>query len=303
MPTSTRTDPHRPSVLEPADYVLVGFADTHAEEGYTEWLWETYCAALEIDVPDDRSDRDLPEDLEWDGSTESFGSGWGREPWSCAVCGHGGVRYWTYFLHKPSGEVIGVGRDCATKCNLTSRSEMEHKQAREHRRILKIRERWMAVDQDREIAFAFAADEVENGRYGFEGMRHSFVSKIRRYGSTSDRFVRAIMRDMARTERREEEKAAQDAERKPVVEGRIEITGEVLSTKWQENDFGGREVMTVADDRGFLVWGSVPSAISNVERGDRVTFTATVEKSDRDECFGFFKRPSKADFIEEVANV
>jgi hypothetical protein len=71
----------------------------------------------------------------------------------------------------------------------------------------------------------------------------------------------------------------------------------VLSVKWQENDFGGREVMTVKDDRGFLVWGSTPHAIDSVQKGDRVRFVANVERSDRDETFGFFKRPRKAEVV------
>jgi hypothetical protein len=54
--------------------------------------------------------------------------------------------------------------------------------------------------------------------------------------------------------------------------------------------------MTVRDDRGFLVWGSVPAALGGIEQGDRVQFNATVTKSDRDETFGFFKRPTKAQF-------
>jgi len=53
----------------------------------------------------------------------------------------------------------------------------------------------------------------------------------------------------------------------PVDAGR-EATGwpsrEWSSVNWQENDFGGREVMTAKDDEGFLVWGSTPRAIDSV---------------------------------------
>lgn len=82
----------------------------------------------------------------------------------------------------------------------------------------------------------------------------------------------------------------------PVVEGRIVIEGQVVKAYAMENDFGVREVMVVRDDRGFSVWGTVPSSI-DVEVGDKVVFTATVEVSDKDETFGFFKRPSKAQLI------
>jgi hypothetical protein len=42
------------------------------------------------------------------------------------------------------------------------------------------------------------------------------------------------------------------------------------------------------------VWGTVPASIDNVQRGALVEFTATVQVSDNDPKFGFFKRPSKA---------
>jgi len=82
-----------------------------------------------------------------------------------------------------------------------------------------------------------------------------------------------------------------------VIEGRIEICGRVVSTKWVENNFsyhGGSVLkIVVRDNRGFKVWGTCPSAIaSDVEKGTKVTFTATVTKSDKDEDFGFFKRPT-----------
>lgn len=310
MPTTTRTDVHRPSVMEPADYTLVGYADDHVEDGYVEWLIEDFYAALGLPVNPEahhghkmgQSNDHLPE--------AEDPAAWATEHGRCAHCGKTGIRYWTYFLHTPSGKLVGVGRDCGMRMGLSSRSELEHREAARDRRIKGAREAWLAADTDRLIAFEFARHMVEiEANYGYEGMRHTFISRVRRYGSVSDKFVRATMRDMARTERREEERAAQAALDKPVIEGRIEILGEVLSSKWQDNDFGGRNVMTVRDDRGFKVWGSVPASLEHAAdqievdgdyglKGRRVRFTATITKSDRDETFGFFKRPSKAAFVE-----
>lgn len=96
----------------------------------------------------------------------------------------------------------------------------------------------------------------------------------------------------------EEEARANLPEPTPVVEGKIEITGTVIKDDMKYYDDNARHVMTVVDDRGFKVWGTVPRSIdTEVERGTRVTFTATVSKSDRDETFGFYKRPSKAQVI------
>ena len=79
-------------------------------------------------------------------------------------------------------------------------------------------------------------------------------------------------------------------------EGRVEITGIVLALKMQQSEYGETLKMLVQDDRGFRVWGTVPLSL-DCNREDRVRFTATVQQSDKDAKFGFFKRPSKASVL------
>jgi hypothetical protein len=86
----------------------------------------------------------------------------------------------------------------------------------------------------------------------------------------------------------------------PVIEGKIQITGKVIGKDIKDYEQYTRYVMTVLDDRGFKVWGTIPSAIHGVIVGDRITFSATVEKSSQDETFGFYSRPTKAKVIEAV---
>lgn len=121
--------------------------------------------------------------------------------------------------------------------------------------------------------------------------------------------------------------AAERAAATPVPEGREVITGEFVGWKWATGyGYNAPEVLKiiVKDDRGFKVFGSMPSSLSDelfarwynakaAELGDdfaardygpdvylknskgvRVTFTATLERSRDDELFGFFKRPTKA---------
>ena len=98
-------------------------------------------------------------------------------------------------------------------------------------------------------------------------------------------------------------KGAQEAEyeaAEPCPTGRVAITGDVLTTKLQEGYYGDTWKMLIKDDRGFKVWGSIPSSL-DVSRGDRVTFMAAVEPSEDDEKFGFFKRPTKALHLDEEA--
>lgn len=94
----------------------------------------------------------------------------------------------------------------------------------------------------------------------------------------------------------EDEKSLRDeahANGDDVPQGRQVITGEILAQKMQDSLYGETLKMLVQDDRGFRVWGTVPSSLRAV-RGDRVTFTATIQQSEKDAKFGFFKRPSKA---------
>jgi hypothetical protein len=99
---------------------------------------------------------------------------------------------------------------------------------------------------------------------------------------------------------------------------KLVIEGEVLKVTVREYTLpygGGVSAtlkVTVKDDRGFVVWGTLPAAIEQVARGaageqwhdketiewlkgKRVRFTATVEA--REAGFGVFKRPSKGEVL------
>lgn len=106
--------------------------------------------------------------------------------------------------------------------------------------------------------------------------------------------ARAYDKHLEHAERKaERERERADEVRVPCPVGRVTVVGVVVSVDTKDTDFGTRYVMTVRDDSGFTVWGSQPSAL-DPSVGDRIEFTASVERSDRDECFGFYKRPSKA---------
>lgn len=97
---------------------------------------------------------------------------------------------------------------------------------------------------------------------------------------------------------REAERAAEAKVAAP--SGRMVVEGTVVSVKEQTNDFGTRLVMTVkveAEGGVWLAWGTVPSGLGDVVPGARVRFTGTVEPSDRDPAFAFFKRPAKAEKV------
>jgi len=84
-------------------------------------------------------------------------------------------------------------------------------------------------------------------------------------------------------------------------EGRVTVTGKILTVKVEDDpysEFEPRTRMLVEDDRGFRVWGTMPAAICDCERGDRVTFAAKVTPKDGDPSFGIYSRPTKARKLE-----
>lgn len=84
--------------------------------------------------------------------------------------------------------------------------------------------------------------------------------------------------------------------RTSVVIGRQVITGTVTRAYTKDTDYGTQHKAIIKDDRGFTVCGTAP--LYGLEPGDRLTFTATVEPSDGDITFGFYKRPAKAELLE-----
>lgn len=127
---------------------------------------------------------------------------------------------------------------------------------------------------------------------------------------------------------------AQSAQRKaeaqshPAPEGRVSVTGEILSARMIEGDYGTTYKILVKDDQGFKVWCSIPKAQADEafdeyyethsERntygpacwllgadgtdeegvvGRRITFMATLQPSRDDVGFAFGKRPTKGSWL------
>jgi hypothetical protein len=133
------------------------------------------------------------------------------------------------------------------------------------------------------------------------------VAKLQRYGEISEAqegFLRRLLDQIGRRREIEAERTAEKAAAAPCPEGRIEVEAEVLKVEVRETAYGDTLKMTVKHDTGYLLWGTVPGCLAifdapngeqrGLERGDGVAFTATLQPSDRDPKFGFFKRPSKA---------
>ena len=110
--------------------------------------------------------------------------------------------------------------------------------------------------------------------------------------------------------------AAERADAPDLPEGRIEITGVIVGEKVVESEFGEVRKITVKDDKGYVVYGSIPAAIENTifyewdlkddgtdikqaYVGRRLQFAAAVTPSKDDPKFGFYKRPTKPKLLDQ----
>jgi hypothetical protein len=323
MTPTARTDIHRPSAPEfdPEDYDCQGVFDLHPEEGRQD---------------EHRYRHQVITALKAQGY--SFANAPHGNSAQCSHCG-AYLRYAALMLHTPTGTLMYVGETCLdnrfdslTKdefARLRAAASLNRERRAQRERFAELCERhpvlayatyaWNIGDAGGDAARANLAPGAQ-GEGSFSWVTrtgdkietmHDIATRARQYGTVSDKQVALLERLMGWLDEAEQRRAAREIERTAKVasgvtlptEGRQVVTGEIVSISVQDNDYGVRIVMTVRDDRGFAVWGTLPrsldpghGSLDNL-RGKRCTFTAAIEASDRDPLFGFFKRPTKASYL------
>jgi hypothetical protein len=200
-----------------------------------------------------------------------------RPEGSSCICDHCGMDIMNhYIIQAADGHRFCVGSECVMKTGspgLVSEAEMAHKRlANANRRARKQEARYAEAELERTVNGGFTdAELVELER---EAEAHAYRKQLK----ASKPELAAALADSMTWEPDES-----------TYEGRREATFKML----------------VLDDRGFKVWGTIPEALFGCRTLDdlvnlRVTFTAKVEQSDRDEAFGFYSRPTKAEVIADL---
>src|SRR5208337_106414 len=133
------------------------------------------------------------------------------------------------------------------------------------------------------------------------------VGKLVKYGNISDNqkaFVSKLLGNIARRPIIEAQRKAEHEAAAPVQSGRLEVTGTVLAMKeveaYQVSRYSPETAwkLLIRLDDGSKVWGS---RFANLNKGDRIRFTATFEPSKDDPKFGFYKRPvASPDAVEAI---
>lgn len=289
--TTHRTDIHSPLNMDPTAYEYVVAMDT-VRQALAEGSIEGRAWAHDILVKLNRSE-----------SRAHHGA-------QCDHCG-AWLRYAAIMHHLPSGDFIMVGETCLdNRFSLDSKAQFDalREAAALDRQAQAIKaqvtETLLALSETQPVeVIEFLGDR--KGEADPQGL-YSAAADIRRkfwtYGSISERQVAFVAKLLAEALAKAQKTAERPSEARlalsqiPEGDG-LKVNGEVIKLAWQDNDFGGREVMTVkvtTPSGIYLVWGSVPSSLS-VEKGDLVSFTANVVA--KDEGFATFNRPRKASAV------
>lgn len=284
-----RTDVHSPKSIIPDDYEYVG-----QECIKVEGLGDCY-------LLQEMRER-IREHMARTGGTYSHHDHGGN----CMVCGSVNAIYTVLFHHRPSNVYVRMGSDCADKCAMGGDWANSEFRAAVQNALLaqagKKKAQAVLVAEGLERCWSFYTSTVSFAGYE-EGTINDIVHKLVQYGSVSDAQIRYLHVLLNKIDKRVERKAADEAAKAAAANcpiGRLTVTGTVLGLKGQDTEFGFVMKMLVQHDTGYKVWGTKPSKIE-VNKGDRVEFTATVQPSNDDPKFGFFSRPTAARVVTPIA--
>ena len=244
------------------------------------------------------------------------------------------------------GDHFDTEADAQKWCHQRAVRKAQADRKREQERLAKLATRsaaWDALEATHPAAWALltsvlnvrAFDQPHGDVYPSNTERDTFVLQL------ADQLWRLdetpyTERQIAALERVAERRAAYKAEaaETPAPAGRVVVTGEIVSARVRESDFGTSYKLLIKDDQGFKVWCSLPKAqadeaydlfVSAVDaagaslydfgpdcwflgvesgtftfagvKGRRITFTATLEQSRDDANFAFGSRPTKGAWI------
>lgn len=234
----------------------------------------------------------------------------GEWRYTCGTCGQVGLRYVSLVVHTETGEYMLVGRTCIETVFDSARADLDARQAaaaqaRKDAKLLTGFNELLANHP--EIAEApllieRAYGQVEGGEYWHERHRKSWAAstlkdimgKARQYGGEisekqiafAARLVAELIEAEAVTAQKNAERAAVRAEEVNAAIGEVgerrQFTGEVVWSKDVANDFdpcgGMKTIMVIRTAEGTIKWFA--SKVVEVERGSKISFTATVKKYD-----------------------
>lgn len=218
----------------------------------------------------------------------------------CRHCG-AKITYGAVMLHRPTGEYIVCGETCLENRFSATSAEfaalrMATKGERRAAKTFPAMKAWLAKQpEDVQSAFSLNGPFVDACHEGI--VRQAW----REYGQPTERQFSLVMHKIAWAQ----EQAAKAAQRAieeqqcpkvPARAGKHTVTGEVLSIKTVESDYGTavKMLLKVLEPNGYWkAWLTCPTAFDG-QSGSTCTLTADFSVSNDDPSFAFGKRPRLA---------
>lgn len=341
MENKERTDYHRPSVLNPADYEEVAIWTTNIQGfGDAQFMLQ-------------ERERAKAHMARTGGQVHHYSNG------SCGICGNLLAIYLILFYHAKSNEYITVGCDCACKLGMgfdERGMSLFKKNLANAREAQAGKRKAIAILSANGLIDAWELYTTEYPKHVegctgtwrddcqgcYDSMYNNgcpthpctcdyfnrvktfeqfpertirdIVGKLVKYGNISPKqmgFVQSLLKQIVERPIRLAKWQAEKDAAGPVPTGRVTMRGEVIKVKdvEVENRFGYSRYSRTAD---YITITKIIVKLENGScvfgrqfdghvKGDKVFFTATVEASKDDPKFGFFKRAKAAKTTEEIA--
>lgn len=281
-----RKDIHRPSAVNPEEYEYVAYSAPGINA-------TDYSLAGEI-----TRQREIV-----DAHMAKTGGSWAnhRHGGTCYICG-ASASYLVIFFHSPSKTYVKVGETCAENLDWSSDGlNLFRKAVRRQIEIDKGKKRAQRLLAEVGLSKAYEIYEAPGNFKNDDAWREKMtirdvVRTVAKYGSLSTKqqnYLRLLLdRSGNKKEMEDQKKAAHDA-LPDIEEGRREIVAEVVFIRYygeEETAWPGVKLLAKLSE-GNSIFGSCPAAFCSRQPGEKIQFTATIVKSQKDPKFGFFKNP------------
>ena len=304
-----RTDPHRPGAIIPAHYeYALSFNLATTQDG---WPVPSYGINCELDRRHEVDGQIVNGKHDADGRCCTIGLrligkhkyALGGGPGKCTVCGACYI-YGDAWIHKPTGDVVFLGHDCAQKYSLLA-DRSEHELALGRLRQAAATACLRAAKADQRAAFLLEHPGLEAALQGDHRILRDLASKFVEFTSLSEKQIALALKLKAELDN---PKPVEVEVNVPAPVGKQTFRGTVVSTRAYDGDWGVSYRMTVkvTTPAGvWLAWGTAPTYILDQIRehgmstehgvlhglrGCEVEITAMLQKG-RDAHFALMKRP------------
>lgn len=263
-----RTDIHRPSVINPADYKCIGFRYTGVDKFMIEASRgeslpiKAWCQKHEVEYGD----------LDFGGQ--------------CNCCG-ARAAYWRIFEHTPTMTLVRFGHICAAKLKLVKSGEFKQYRKGLNTKVIHLKNVASAQEFCKKWGIEIEKFAMKDDGSWEQRTLQDLWFKCIQYHSLTEKQI-AFAKKLI--DKIEHPVTVADVKRDPAVEGKQEVHGKILGFKHQESQFGTTTKALIETVKGWKLYATVPSG-ATWEKGNEVKIMVTVEVSKDDPYFAFGKRP------------